>query len=101
MGLLEAIFGKKVDYKALLEQGAIIVDVRTKPEFQSGHIAKSINVPLDQVKKRAVELKRKNKPLILCCASGMRSGSATSILKAEGIECYNGGSWGKVQRKIG
>jgi rhodanese-related sulfurtransferase len=42
---------------------------------------------------RLEELKALNAPLILCCASGNRSGMATQLLQKEGIECINGGSW--------
>ncbi len=100
MGFLSSLFGKKVDYAQLLKEGALIVDVRSKGEFQSGHVKGSMNIPLDQIKSNAQSLKKKNKVLILCCASGMRSGSATSILKKEGIECYNGGGWKKVNQYI-
>ncbi|MCR9251798.1 MAG: rhodanese-like domain-containing protein [bacterium] len=100
MGFLSSLFGKKVDYAQLLKDGAIVVDVRSKGEFQSGHVKGSMNIPLDQIKSNAQNLKKKNKVLILCCASGMRSGSATSILKKEGIECYNGGGWKKVNQYI-
>ena len=46
------------------------------------------------------DLKKKGKPVITCCASGMRSSSAASILKQAGVEAYNGGSWGGLQNKI-
>jgi rhodanese-related sulfurtransferase len=42
---------------------------------------------------RVEELKKLNAPLILCCASGNRSGQAQHFLSELGIECYNGGSW--------
>ncbi|HRB19894.1 MAG TPA: rhodanese-like domain-containing protein, partial [Chitinophagales bacterium] len=38
-------FGPKVDYKQLLQEGAVIIDVRTKAEYQSGHIKGSMNIP--------------------------------------------------------
>ncbi len=102
MGLLD-IFGfgkKKIMIKELYERGAIIVDVRSTGEYQYGHIEGSLNIPLDTLEKKVKELKKKNKPLLLCCASGMRSASATSFLKSEGIECLNGGSWNSLERAI-
>jgi len=99
---LKKIFGggNAFDFKVLLRKGALIVDVRTPAEFESGHIKGSVNIPLDRVKTRAAELKRKNKPIITCCRSGNRSKMAKSILTSAGIECYNGGAWNKLNHKI-
>lgn len=100
--LIKKLFGRgtAVDYKALLNQGAVIVDVRTIAEYKSGHIKGSVNIPLDQVKSKLADLKKKNKPVITCCRSGSRSAMAKTILKAAGIECYNGGAWNILQAKI-
>lgn len=70
-----------------------IVDVRTIGEFMGGNVAGSINIPLFDVPTRLEEIKALKQPLILCCASGNRSGQATAFLKAQGVDCYNGGSW--------
>jgi len=102
LAFLKKIFGSgnAFDYKVLLRKGALIVDVRTPAEFKSGHIQGSVNIPLDRVKAKAAELKRKNKPVITCCRSGNRSGMAKSILISAGIECYNGGAWNELNHKI-
>lgn len=102
LALLKKIFGggNAFDFKALLMKGALIVDVRTPAEFKSGHIKGSVNIPLDRVKARAEELKKKNKPVITVCRSGNRSGVATSMLISAGIDCYNGGAWNKLNHKI-
>lgn len=71
---------------------ATIVDVRTPEEFMGGHVAGSINIPLHELPQRISEFKNM-KNLVLCCASGNRSGQATAFLKQQGIECVNGGSW--------
>ena len=71
---------------------ATIVDVRTTVEYMGGHVAGSINIPLHELPDRLDELKQM-KNLVLCCASGNRSGQATAFLKQYGIECANGGSW--------
>jgi len=93
-------FGPKVDYKNLLESGAQIIDVRTKGEFQSGHIKGAVNIPLDSLKNNLSKLK-KGKPVITCCASGMRSASAKGLLKANGFaDVHNGGSWVSLNSKI-
>ena len=85
--------GPKVDLGELVKNGAIIVDVRTKQEYQNGHVKGSVNIPLNILESHLAKLK-KDKPIITCCASGMRSASAKSILKSNGFEeVYNGGSW--------
>lgn len=92
--------GPKVDYNELMVSGAIIVDVRTKVEFESGHIKGAVNVPLQSLEQHLGKLK-KDKPLITCCASGMRSSSARGFLKSKGYEVYNGGGWMSLKSKIG
>lgn len=75
------------------EKKGTIVDVRSYEEFQSGHAVGSINIPLQEITNRIVELKKMEMPLVLCCASGNRSGMAERFLAQEGIDCLNGGSW--------
>lgn len=71
----------------------IIIDVRTPEEFIGGNVAGSINIPLHEIPNRLDEIKAMEQPIILCCASGNRSGQATMFLKSNGIACENGGSW--------
>ncbi len=100
--LIKNIFGigPKTDYKELVQSGAQIIDVRTKQEFQGGHIKGSVNIPLQNLSNNLSKIK-KDKPVITCCASGMRSASAKSILKSKGFsEVYNGGGWMSLQNKI-
>lgn len=70
-----------------------IVDVRSMDEFIEGHSEGSINIPLHEIPVKVQEFKTLNGPIILCCASGNRSGQATAFLKSHGVECINGGSW--------
>jgi rhodanese-related sulfurtransferase len=98
MNILELIFGKKVDLQEVISSGAIIVDVRTKGEYQSGHLKNSINIPIDNLPQKIKKL-NKNKPIITCCASGSRSASARRLLKSNGFEkVYNGGSWYSLRK---
>ena len=100
--LLKNILGiaPKADYKELLRNGAQIIDVRSKEEFQSGHIKGSANIPLHNLPNNLSTIK-KDKPVITCCASGMRSASAKSILEANGYsDVYNGGGWMSLQNMI-
>jgi phage shock protein E len=100
MSFFSKLFGPKTDFKTLVNNGAVIIDVRTPGEYNGGHIKGSLNIPVDAVKTKIAELKQKNKPVITCCASGMRSGMAKTILKQNGIEAYNGGSWVSLNNKI-
>lgn len=94
-------FGPKADYAELVKQGAIILDVRSKSEYAGGHIKGSINISVDTLANNLGKLKDKNKPIITCCASGMRSASAKGILKSNGYaEVHNGGGWNSLQNKI-
>lgn len=92
--------GPQVNFSDLVKDGAIIVDVRTPGEYRSGHIKGSLNIPLDEIRKKTNELKAKKKVVITCCRSGNRSGMAKSILQSAGIECYNGGPWNVLNNKI-
>ena len=104
INILKKLFGlgPKVDYTNLVKQGAIILDVRSKAEYLGGHIKGSTNIPVDTLRNNLSKLKDKNQPIITCCASGMRSASAKSILKSSGYsQVYNGGGWSSLRNKIG
>lgn len=89
-----------VDYKTLVKNGAPIIDVRTQAEYQQGHIKGSINIPLNELPQQLHQVK-KDRPIITCCASGMRSAQARRVLMSKGFsEVYNGGGWTTVQNKI-
>ncbi len=92
-GIFKNLLGPKQDLSEVVAQGAIILDVRTVGEFQQGHGKPSKNIPLDKLGQNIEKIKKWDKPVITCCASGMRSASAASTLKSHGIEAYNGGSW--------
>ena len=88
----------KPSIRELLKDGAIIVDVRTSGEYRSGYVKGSRNIPLQSLSSKIKKLKKKNKVIITCCASGMRSGKAARVLRQSGLEAYNGGSWQAVER---
>ena len=91
-----------MDVLAALKNGtATIVDVRSREEFQSGHVAGSINIPLQEVPTKIEEFKNMQKPLVLCCLSGGRSGQATGYLQQQGVQdVYNGGGWMEVNELV-
>jgi phage shock protein E len=93
--------GPKVDYAALVKQGAVVLDVRSKGEFAGGHIRGSVNIPVDQLNNNTGRFSDKNKVIITCCASGNRSGMAKRILASKGYtQVYNGGGWMSLQNKL-
>jgi len=102
MGLLQLLGikskGKKID--SALAEGAIIVDVRSPQEYKLGHVKGAMNIPLETIASRVEILKKKNKAIITCCQSGMRSAKAKSILEKNGLEVINGGGWMSLQNKI-
>jgi len=103
IGILKKIFGstEKQDYSELLKNGGVIIDVRTKAEFASGHLKGSKNIPLNALGSNLGKIKSKDKPVIVCCASGMRSGSARKLLMSYGYtNVYNGGGWRNLQNKL-
>jgi len=94
--------GPKTDFAELVKQGAMILDVRTKNEYNTGHIQGSVNIPVEQLSNNLGKLKDKKRVIITCCASGMRSASAKGILTSNGFTTvYNGGAWHSLDRKLG
>lgn len=77
-----------------------IVDVRTRDEFQGGHVTGSINIPLQEIAEREAEVMALKQPILFCCLSGGRSGQATNYFKAKGVECENGGGWLQVKARF-
>jgi phage shock protein E len=92
--LNERVNGSAVDYKELVNTGAVIVDVRTNQEFYEGHAAGSENIPLSDIQARLEELR--GKTVILVCRSGARASQALQFLLSNGIKAYNAGAWQNV-----
>ncbi len=89
-----------MDYASLVENGAQILDVRSRVEFKDGSIKGSINIPVRDLPGRLSEIRRE-KPVITCCAGGVRSGVAKRILEAGGFgEVYNGGGWRGLKARL-
>lgn len=98
MGFFSKLFGPKVDLADLIQnQKAYIVDVRTPGEFRQGKVRGSVNIPLNNIANADNKLKGRS-PIVLCCASGSRSGQAARILRSKGFDAHNGGSWQNVKR---
>jgi len=92
MGLFSFFFRNNTQkIKELLDKNAVILDVRTKQEWNEGHIANAMHVPLSDLKNRIDDIKKLNRPVIAHCKSGARSARATKLLKFYEIEAVNGG----------
>jgi rhodanese-related sulfurtransferase len=101
MGLLDFIFGaKKRQVQDFLKSGAIILDVRTQREWDNGHIENSKHIPLNDLHNHVEELKKMNKPFVVCCESGVRSAKAAKFLNLNNIEATNGGGWKSLRNKL-
>ncbi|HLF46277.1 MAG TPA: rhodanese-like domain-containing protein [Chitinophagaceae bacterium] len=94
--MLGFLFGKK-KIKEAIKNGARVIDVRTPHEFDQGKVPGSVNIPVDRITANIARIKGMNKPIVLCCESGMRSSTAKQILKSNGLkEVLNGRSWRSV-----
>ena len=90
--VLKYTIGNKKNYKELLNEGAIIVDVRTESEFKSGHLENSINMPLKDLTYRISEFDKKDN-IVTVCALGIRAESAKKYFESKGYKVANGGRW--------
>jgi len=99
MGILSKLFGggRKERVIQLMVEGAVIIDVRSPGEFKGGHVKGSKNIPLPELRSNIGKIKALKKPIIVCCASGMRSAQAKTVLEKEGIQVENGGSWSSLR----
>ena len=91
--LKSILFPVKPDFKQLVAQGAIILDVRTPKEYASGHIKGSLNIPVQNLSKDKLKKMPIDKHIITCCASGVRSHLAKKTIISYGYtNVYNGGA---------
>jgi rhodanese-related sulfurtransferase len=75
-----------LDAVRLLNQGALMLDVRTRAEFESGHVIDARHLPQDEIAHAGEALKKyRDKVIVACCESGMRSGAAARVLRAQGF----------------
>lgn len=83
---------------ALQQNGAVLLDVRTVTEFAAASAPGTLNIPLQELGSRLCELPS-DKPVVVACASGTRSGMARMVLRKNGYpQVYNIGSWRNFRR---
>ncbi len=81
--------------RQLVENGALLLDVRTRDEYAGSHIPGAVNIPVQELESRLKELTPKSRAVVVYCRSGMRSASAAAVLKREGYaEVYDLGGMG-------
>jgi rhodanese-related sulfurtransferase len=87
------------DAKALVQGGALLLDVRSPEEFAEGHLAGAVNIPVDALPQRLAEVEPKDRPVVVYCRSGARSKKARGLLLEHGwtrVENLGGqGNWPK------
>lgn len=100
MSWLSDIFGDG-GIRQALQDGAVIVDLRTAYEYDQGHIPHALNIPVDRLRSNIDRLRDLGKPVILCCAGGGRCSEGVSILREAAIpRVINGGDWQSLWRKL-
>lgn len=102
MSWLSEIFGfGSGKLRQALQEGAVIVDLRTAYEFDQGHIPRALNIPIDRLKANIGRLRDLRKSIILCCANSVHCAEAVEILHEAGISgVHNGGNWQSVLRVV-
>lgn len=86
--------------RRLVENGAILVDVRTHCEFAGYHIKDSINIPCDELRRQGDFIKSFDKPVITFSTHGRRGEIAAKKLKAMGVDAYNAGTIRRIEMAL-
>lgn len=93
--------GPRVNYAQLVQEGAIIIDVRTPAEFGEARIAGAVNIPVEKLRHNLHRFNGKQQPIIVTCTDGSKSWYAKNLLDANGYrKVYNAGNWQKLQRRL-
>lgn len=78
--------GGAAEGKRLVDEGALLLDVRTRQEFASGHLPGAKNIPVQDLEARRDELPPPSQPVVVYCRSGSRSARAKRLLRGFGFE---------------
>ena len=101
MELLGKLFGfSGTELSAEELENGTIVDVRTRSEFQRGHLTNCINIPLQELDAAMDRFREMSAPVILCCATGNRSGMAARRLNSAGVKAINAGGWRSLAKQL-
>jgi phage shock protein E len=101
MGLLNILFSNSTNQiSEYIDRNAVFLDVRTDAEYRSNHIDRAVHIPVQELEYRVDEIIKLKKPVIVYCASGMRSAKAASFLKSSGVDAINGGGMAQVKAAL-
>lgn len=102
MGLFNLFRKKNMtnEIQEYLSKGAVVLDVRTLPEWNEGHSEGAKHIVLTVIPSSVEEVKSWDKPVIAVCKSGGRSGQAAEFLSSHGIDVINGGPWQNVDQYL-
>jgi phage shock protein E len=101
MSWLSDLFGSGGGIREALQQGAVIIDLRTAYEYDQGHIPRSLNIPADRIKANIDRIRDLRKPVILCSGPSGGAWEAIEVLRNAGLTIVvNGGDWQSLLRKI-
>jgi len=101
MGILNFFGGGNSSTDAIqeyLDKGAIVLDVRSQAEYDSGHVEGSVLIVKEEIQSRVSEIKSWDKPVIVVCRSGGRAGSVLPFIQNAGVDAINGGAWQNANR---
>lgn len=103
LSILKKIWGRPApatNFADMVAAGALIIDVRSADEYNSGHLKGAVNYPLGGLTTQIPELKKLKRPLITVCRSGQRSRMAQMMLVQAGLDVHNGGPWTQLQVQL-
>ncbi|HEV2352870.1 MAG TPA: rhodanese-like domain-containing protein [Puia sp.] len=101
MSWLSELFGGSGAIREALQQGAVVIDLRTAYDYDQGHIPHSLNIPEDRIKANIDRIRDLRRPVILCCGPGGGCWGAVDMLRQAGIpSVVNGGNWQSLLRKM-
>ncbi len=97
---IKQLIVRNKDYRTMVDNGAIIIDVRSKVEYYDDHIAEAVNIPFNKMAGKAKRLKALHKPIITCCRTGLRSIMAKRVLRKSHVTVYNAGKCDQLKKQL-
>jgi phage shock protein E len=97
---IKRLFSPAKDYQVMVNNGAVVIDVRSKGEYYEEHIPQAINIPFNRVAGKAKKLKALQVPVITCCRSGVRSYMAKRILRKSKVKAFNAGHCEQLKKQL-
>lgn len=83
-----------------LDKDAMIIDIRTPETYAKGHLPGSYNMVLEYLDLEFATIRKTRKPILVVCGSGLRSDEAAVVLRRQGFEAINAGSYRRLKKLI-